>query len=867
MEGATAFALVCNVLQLGVLSRDLIRTARELRSSATGTTSRNDSLSTAAESLRRTAQEIEQNEQDPVLQDLARKCQQATEEHIALLGTLRLKRPNSIMDLGLLSLRAMYKRRDLEETQVRVDRLGAELTRHITATYLPRIDNKIDVVMGQQTEGNKRAAQDMAIMKKQLARVKSLADEGNGAVHSVNMAITELHQWLQRSSDVQASLGCCHALYFPDIDARRSQVANAHHKTFEWILDGNNGPPVESKFQRWLQSDAVLENVFWISGKPGSGKSTLMKHLALHPQLTVHLQHWSGGRNLLIVQYYFWKSGSELQKSLEGLMRSLLYQILSQFPQLISMTFPRQDWIVAGPSFNFSKADMIGALNRILSSGAQHDISFIFFIDGLDEFDNRDEFSEYVSNEEELVQFLRPFYNCKHVKLCLASRRWPTFEREFGQDPERCLYVHELTQDDIRTYIEDTFNNNSVFRQISHGNSSYSYLIREMIDAAEGVFLWVRIVSQTLLNGITNADQISDLRRKLRGLPTQLTKLFEHILGDIEPEYICRAARIFYTISATPGIIFTPLIAAFVYLNPCEHARILKDESFQSWESLESLQAELFTRLDAYCKGLLQARPEQYRYDYYSYPHYSYDQYSCDHDQRPLSHYTSDYGYLVPSDVIGNRLECFHHTLQEFLLEPRIQEYLIAKANIELDGIYLHVCRGYLFVLEALVKAARGLFSFPKEEGHAIDTKQFVDVTWRFIFGMLAVWGNIKTKSLVWQLWTEFESFSHRNPIILNHEDSKLSSLFENARTSRITVIGFPILMGMRPELLDMLLRTTPDRLYSQNDELPPLFYVRGTFHSTIAPTKHDTQRAKLLLQLGADPNEERGDKRHGRTS
>lgn len=61
------------------------------------------------------------------------------------------------------------------------------------------------------------------------------------------------------------------ALYFEGMQARRDQIAAraGSPKYIEWVWSTN--------FNTWLQSS---ESFYWITGCPGSGKSTLMKHIS-----------------------------------------------------------------------------------------------------------------------------------------------------------------------------------------------------------------------------------------------------------------------------------------------------------------------------------------------------------------------------------------------------------------------------------------------------------------------------------------------------------------------------------------------------------------------------------------------------------
>ncbi|CAH0046161.1 unnamed protein product [Clonostachys solani] len=108
----------------------------------------------------------------------------------------------------------------------------------------------------------------------------------------------------------------------PELNIRIEQIENPYNDTFRWIFE----QPV---FCNWLQEGSGL---FWIHGKPGSGKSTLMKYI-YESENTWQLVHdWrrgSYGVREVRASFFFHYRGSSVQKSMEGLLRSLLIQLLS----------------------------------------------------------------------------------------------------------------------------------------------------------------------------------------------------------------------------------------------------------------------------------------------------------------------------------------------------------------------------------------------------------------------------------------------------------------------------------------------------------------------------------------------------------
>ena len=71
-------------------------------------------------------------------------------------------------------------------------------------------------------------------------------------------------------------------LQYDGIIDRQSRVITAYESTLQWILHDDQSqchqPPVIiwSNFRKWLESD---DQLYWITGKAGSGKSTFMKFL------------------------------------------------------------------------------------------------------------------------------------------------------------------------------------------------------------------------------------------------------------------------------------------------------------------------------------------------------------------------------------------------------------------------------------------------------------------------------------------------------------------------------------------------------------------------------------------------------------
>ncbi|RYP62609.1 hypothetical protein DL771_009652 [Monosporascus sp. 5C6A] len=100
---------------------------------------------------------------------------------------------------------------------------------------------------------------------------------------------TEKYEWLR-------SLGFC------NVDARLRDISSAHPNTCDWFFK-------TSQFQQWRDRTHISSHngVLWVKGKPGVGKSTLMKHTLDHCR-EIFKDH-------LIAAYFFNARGDRLEKT------------------------------------------------------------------------------------------------------------------------------------------------------------------------------------------------------------------------------------------------------------------------------------------------------------------------------------------------------------------------------------------------------------------------------------------------------------------------------------------------------------------------------------------------------------------------
>ena len=406
----------------------------------------------------------------------------------------------------------------------------------------------------------------------------------------------------------EKSRKCVHileSLQYKRMKARRENIVEAHAKTFKWIYDEralSQHGELQHHFLQWLKNS---NGIFWVTGKAGSGKSTLMKFITEHPKTRQALSQWTSHQHLITAGFYFWHAGTALQKSQEGLLRSLLYEILSQCPEMIPDVLSER-WALCeqpNPAFcEWSRTELVNALTKF-SSQLTMPKGACFFIDGLDEYDG---------DHVELIHLLQGFSRPKNIKICASSRPWNVFGTAFGGGSRPMIRLQDLTRNDITLYIRETLEQNDLFNQLRKRENAHCVeLVEEVVNKAQGVFLWVFLVVRSLITGLTNADRITDLRRRLRLLPADLESYFRHMLANIDPFYEEQTAQTFKIAlhASEPQNIMTYVMVDELGEDP-EFALHLDTREWQSTE-IRSQTESMVLRINARGMGLLEVVPNK----------------------------------------------------------------------------------------------------------------------------------------------------------------------------------------------------------------------------------------------------------------
>lgn len=269
----------------------------------------------------------------------------------------------------------------------------------------------------------------------------------------------------------------------------------------------------------------VAPSCFWLSGKPGVGKSTAAAHVIRH--VTAHDFDCS---------FYFFKSGDTTRSTIAELLRSFAYQLASIDTDL-------RDAILtaAGDKEVLDKGDRDSIwrtifLSRILRLEFKRPHYLV--IDALDE----------CTNFAVLFPLLRQMCEIIPLRVLITSRVMPSIERYFLH--------HHISVLAEQVKVEDSLRDIGLFLRINTqlipiaDRDIRNDIISQILRKSNGCFLWVSLV----LNALESVHSWRAIQEILNGVPEEMNDLYAQILG--------RVAAVPYNVTVVKSILRWAICAA-----------------------------------------------------------------------------------------------------------------------------------------------------------------------------------------------------------------------------------------------------------------------------------------------------------------
>jgi ankyrin repeat protein len=294
---------------------------------------------------------------------------------------------------------------------------------------------------------------------------------------------------------------CLNTLRFDN--TRYEKISDEFKGSLEWLW-------THGEYLDWSATDS--SSLLLIEGKPGSGKSTLMKYF----QRSL-LERDPYGRQIVASFYYSYREGKQ-QTNHSNMLRSLLYDILNQNEAFF---FHFQSHYRERGRLQWS----YGSLKKVLLSLMKHhpvEERIHLILDAMDE-------SVY-GDRNDVIELLHGVCAIKGpcvVKVFVASRPIVGLNR-YSAENQKMIRLEDVNSSDILKFAESFLSGGSFPADIV--SRAKDYIVRN----AEGVFVWVHLVREELVSYARSGYTEDQIFSFLEGLPTELEGFYKLTLTKLE---------------------------------------------------------------------------------------------------------------------------------------------------------------------------------------------------------------------------------------------------------------------------------------------------------------------------------------------
>ena len=302
---------------------------------------------------------------------------------------------------------------------------------------------------------------------------------------------------------------CLDSLSFLEMDFRHQGIRKAYWNSCAWTFR-------HESYNKWMNEKRGL---LWIKGKPGSGKSTLMKKI-----LDSFDERKS--QQQLRLYFFFHRRGNSLQYTQIGMFRTILHQLLGQIPT-VRADFRRLWEGKARHGGGQTVEWNLEELRNIFSSSvlrAAEGTPIRISIDALDEA-GEDYAQDLLSYVHELNEKIR--VSEAYISICFSCRKYPFFARNGGLE----ICVDDENHKDIEEYLFTELRR--LLDQETTSESVLHVLQADLAKKASGVFSWAYLMVPFVAKQYNDGEHLDSIRRKSDQVPSDLSHIYKHVLTEV----------------------------------------------------------------------------------------------------------------------------------------------------------------------------------------------------------------------------------------------------------------------------------------------------------------------------------------------
>ncbi|KFY07164.1 hypothetical protein V492_07388, partial [Pseudogymnoascus sp. VKM F-4246] len=304
---------------------------------------------------------------------------------------------------------------------------------------------------------------------------------------------------------------CLNALNFLEMRYRQDEVQETRGAdSCGWVLK-------HEAYQSWLNNNHGL---LWIKGKPGSGKSTLMKRIYTEDTVKADIK----------LTFFFHRRGVQLQQTEIGMLRTLSHQLISQSVSaratFNSYYLEKRAFGQYGKDWDWRDTELRRVLKTALEVATKSQ-SISIFIDALDEASGG---SEETHAAELVVNYLYEVNEVleespRQTKICFSCRHYPIVSRNSGFE----ICVEKENQGDISNYVGRELS----LRIQARAKDDLGLLQTKISSGADGIFQWAKLMVPQVATKYNNGKSTKHILDMLHRVPPELDSVYEHILKTL----------------------------------------------------------------------------------------------------------------------------------------------------------------------------------------------------------------------------------------------------------------------------------------------------------------------------------------------